>query len=203
MGWGGSWLVLHILIACHHQAVSHPVGLVGKRAGAHIRFCRLLPLSSTNPILAPLPPHARAHAREYTDSFHRILVQALAPRTPPTAGTAAQPLYNPHLATTPYPAPHSLFLFPSHAGSGPEDTTDSVRLLDDQTFEALDRFPLAACELACSISAVTFAGDPTPYYVVGTAIAVPDEPEPTKVRDVCACVYGGDGGGGSTFVSVL
>ena len=35
---------------------------------------------------------------------------------------------------------------------------DSVRLLDEQTFETLDRYPLQQQELACSITSVKFAG---------------------------------------------
>ena len=67
------------------------------------------------------------------------------------------------------------------AGLAADDATDCVRLLDDQTFETLDRHVLGGCELACSISSISFANDPAVYYVVGTAVAVPEEPEPTKV----------------------
>ena len=59
---------------------------------------------------------------------------------------------------------------------------DAVRLLDDQTYETLDRFQLDASELACSVASTAFADDPAPYYVVGTALAHPDESEPSKVR---------------------
>ena len=56
-----------------------------------------------------------------------------------------------------------------------------MRLLDDQTFETLDRFQLDNYEQACSLVATSFADDSTPYYVAGTAFAMPDEQEPTKV----------------------
>jgi hypothetical protein len=61
---------------------------------------------------------------------------------------------------------------------------DCVRLLDDQTFETLDRFQLDSMEVCCSISSMSFADDPTIYYVVGSAISIPEEPEPTKVSSL-------------------
>lgn len=61
--------------------------------------------------------------------------------------------------------------------SGP----DCVRLLDDQTFETLDRHQLDNMEVCCSISSMAMADDPALYYVVGTAISIPEEPEPSKV----------------------
>lgn len=35
--------------------------------------------------------------------------------------------------------------------------------------------------MACSISSLTFANDPTQYYIVGTAFVLPEEMEPSKV----------------------
>lgn len=58
---------------------------------------------------------------------------------------------------------------------------DCVRLLDDQTFETLDRFGLEANEVCCAIASMSFSDDPSPYYVAGTAIVIAEEPEPTKV----------------------
>lgn len=59
---------------------------------------------------------------------------------------------------------------------------DSVRLLDDQTFETVDRYGLEPTEMCCSIASMSFAEDPASYYVIGTALTVAEEPEPTKVR---------------------
>lgn len=59
---------------------------------------------------------------------------------------------------------------------------DSVRLLDDQTFETVDRYGLEPTEVCCSIASMSFAEDPASYYVIGTALTVAEEPEPTKVR---------------------
>ncbi|KAL4429821.1 hypothetical protein ABPG77_010938 [Micractinium sp. CCAP 211/92] len=63
-----------------------------------------------------------------------------------------------------------------------QEGTDSVRLLDEQTFELLDRLRLQQHELACSVASTRLGDDPTVYYVVGTAFALPDEPESTKGR---------------------
>ena len=57
-----------------------------------------------------------------------------------------------------------------------------MRLVDDQTFETVDMLPLHRHEMACSCTSLTLADDPNPYYVVGTAYAIPDEQEPTKVQ---------------------
>lgn len=100
---------------------------------------------------------------------------------------------------------------------------DSVRLLDEQTFELLDRLQLQQHELAVSVCrcgacayclppgchawpavwrrralgslahhsplaalhaccSTRLGDDPATYYVVGTAFAMPDEPEATKVQ---------------------
>ena len=60
-----------------------------------------------------------------------------------------------------------------------------MRLIDDQTFETVDVLPLHRYEMACSCTSLTLADDPSPYYVVGTAYAIPDEQEPTKVPSSC------------------
>ena len=55
-----------------------------------------------------------------------------------------------------------------------------MRLLDDQTYETVDRFQLDPNELACSICSTSFADDPGVYYAVGTALTEPEESEPNK-----------------------
>lgn len=68
---------------------------------------------------------------------------------------------------------------------------DSVRLLDEQTFELLDRLQLQQYELACSVCSMRLGDDPATYYVVGTAFAMPDEPESTKGRIFVLAATGG------------
>ncbi|KAL4855081.1 DNA damage-binding protein 1 [Chlorella vulgaris] len=68
---------------------------------------------------------------------------------------------------------------------------DSVRLVDEQTFELLDRLQLQQHELACSVCSTKLGDDPAVYYVVGTAFAPPDEPEPTKGRIFVLAASGG------------
>ena len=63
--------------------------------------------------------------------------------------------------------------------------SDTVRLVDDQTFEMLDRHSLEPMELAVSISSMAFAEDSAVYFVVGTAFTEPDEAESKKVRSSC------------------
>lgn len=53
--------------------------------------------------------------------------------------------------------------------------------MDDQTFETLEMMPLQRYEMACSCLSITLSDDPNPYYIVGTAYAIPDEQEPSKV----------------------
>ncbi|EIE24281.1 hypothetical protein COCSUDRAFT_28729 [Coccomyxa subellipsoidea C-169] len=81
---------------------------------------------------------------------------------------------------------------PNNGATGMDDAgPDSVRLLDDQTFETLDRFGLETNEVCCAAASMSFSDDPCPYYVVGTAITVAEEPEPTKGRIL---VFGAKGG---------
>ena len=68
-----------------------------------------------------------------------------------------------------------------NAGAGDGTGQDQLRLIDDQTFETLDVMPLQRYEMACSCLSLSFADDPAPYYIVGTAYAIPDEQEPSKV----------------------
>eukprot|EP00891_Asterochloris_glomerata_P001303 jgi/Astpho2/1303/fgenesh1_pm.00024_%23_4_t len=71
------------------------------------------------------------------------------------------------------------------------DGRDALRLVDDQTFETLDRFTLDAYELTCSLTSLQFAEDPKWYYVMGTAYAHPDEDEPSKGRILVFEAQGG------------
>lgn len=56
------------------------------------------------------------------------------------------------------------------------------RLIDDQTYETIDSFQLPPNERPCSIISTSFPSDSNKYFVVGTAILVPDEPEPSRGR---------------------
>eukprot|EP01083_Nonionella_stella_P074583 202363_1 len=68
-----------------------------------------------------------------------------------------------------------------HSG---ESMTHFIRLFDDQTFEVLDSFELenGGYECGCSAISMKFTGDPTAYFVIGTAYAVPDDSDPVKGR---------------------
>lgn len=65
--------------------------------------------------------------------------------------------------------------------------SDTVRLMDDQTFEMLDRFGLEPMELGVSAASMAFAEDDRAYYVVGTAFTEPDEAESKKVGPSHRC----------------
>lgn len=67
-------------------------------------------------------------------------------------------------------------------GAGDGSGQDQLRLMDDQTFETLEIMPLQRYEMACSCLSISLADDPNPYYIVGTAYAIPDEQEPSKVN---------------------
>ncbi len=56
------------------------------------------------------------------------------------------------------------------------------RVLNDQTFELLASYALKPNECACSLTSCLLGDDPLPYYVVGTAIVLPSEEEPTTGR---------------------
>ena len=62
-----------------------------------------------------------------------------------------------------------------------QEPTDSLRLLDDQTYETLDVFKLNVHEMACSIGSLKLSDDSAEYFAVGTAYTLPDELEPSKV----------------------
>ena len=78
------------------------------------------------------------------------------------------------------------------AGSGGEEGgTSVVRLLDDQTFDTVSAYSLDTYESVCSVASVSFGDDEKPFYVVGTAFAMPDEPEPTRGRILVFAVEAG------------
>ena len=56
-----------------------------------------------------------------------------------------------------------------------------------ENLQITDTLPLATYEAVCSIDSMEFADDSSTYYVVGTAVAVPEQPEPTKVSAFCLC----------------
>ena len=61
--------------------------------------------------------------------------------------------------------------------------TDSLRLLNEQTFETLDRFAMEPKEMACSLLSTTLGVDASRvFYVVGTAMIKPDDRESDKGR---------------------
>jgi DNA damage-binding protein 1 len=66
--------------------------------------------------------------------------------------------------------------------SGEAKESSYVRLLDDLQFECHSYVALQQWEGACSVASVRFAGAEDEYFVVGTAFALPDEPEPTDGR---------------------
>ena len=59
---------------------------------------------------------------------------------------------------------------------------DSARLIDDQTFETLDVFKLAANEMVCSAHSGKLVDEIGEFYILGTAFTPPAEPEPSEVR---------------------
>jgi DNA damage-binding protein 1 len=96
--------------------------------------------------------------------------------------------------------------------SGEEVEVNNISLIDDQTFEsiylsssispylslsffgykfrggsrligaALQQISLEGNEVGSAVTSMTFADDPTPYFVVGTAFVDPNEPEPSRGR---------------------
>jgi DNA damage-binding protein 1 len=69
---------------------------------------------------------------------------------------------------------------------------DSVRLIDEQTFETVSVFKLDDQELGTSLASVQFADDPSEYYVLGTGYVLPGEMEPSKGRIVVLKVVNGE-----------
>ena len=65
---------------------------------------------------------------------------------------------------------------------GAQGRTDTLRLLDDQTFETLDVLCLELFEMACSVVSISLSDDSKEYFAVGTAFVPPQELEPSKGR---------------------
>ena len=75
---------------------------------------------------------------------------------------------------------------------GEEIETNYVRLVDDQSFDILDGFALEDFEQGISATRCIFQSDEeTDYFVVGTAFALEDEPEPSRGRILVLQVVGG------------
>eukprot|EP00736_Rhodelphis_marinus_P012711 Rmarinus@m.8546 len=77
-------------------------------------------------------------------------------------------------------------------GADGEDVEKSfVRLFDDTTFEQLHCLELDQYESALSLESMKFGTPNTHYYVLGTAISLPDNEEPNKGRIVILEVVDG------------
>ncbi|KAK1283018.1 DNA damage-binding protein 1a [Acorus calamus] len=72
-----------------------------------------------------------------------------------------------------------------------ENEMHFVRLFDDQTFEMMSVYELETYECGCSIVSCSFTDVANTYYCVGTAIALPEEVEPTKGRILIFVVENG------------
>ena len=67
--------------------------------------------------------------------------------------------------------------------NGEEIEMNYIRLMDEQTFDIVDSFTLDDFEQGISVTKCVFKGDETTeYFVVGTAYALEDEPEPSRGR---------------------
>lgn len=78
----------------------------------------------------------------------------------------------------------------SPTGSNGEDMENHfVRLIEDQTFEINSSFALDPYENGCSIITCSFSDDPNVYYCVGTAYALPEESEPSKVSKLLCDIW--------------
>ncbi len=71
----------------------------------------------------------------------------------------------------------------------------SLLILDQNTFEVIHAHQLGACEQAISLISCKLGDDPTPYYVLGTALIYPDESEAKQGRlIVFQCLTGQETG---------
>lgn len=68
------------------------------------------------------------------------------------------------------------------APTGAASDRGQLLVFDDTTFDLMASHALGAQELPCSLTSVTFSGDDTPYYALGTAFVKPEEYEPSKGR---------------------
>jgi DNA damage-binding protein 1 len=71
---------------------------------------------------------------------------------------------------------------PSDLGEEPVSSGDTLRLLDDQTFDKFNSHDLEPQEMVFDILSTAFAEGPRHYYVVATAFADPEQPEPVRGR---------------------
>ena len=65
---------------------------------------------------------------------------------------------------------------------GQEIEVHNLLIIDQHTFEVLHAHTLMPSEYAMSLISTKLGEDPTPYYIVGTALINPDEPEPKSGR---------------------
>lgn len=83
------------------------------------------------------------------------------------------------------PSSRSLAVACTHttfAANSDNPARDALRLLDEQTFETLARFELEENELVCSLCSGRLGENKSVhYYVLGTALIVPEEAEPNAV----------------------
>uniref|UniRef100_A0A7S3QK85 DNA damage-binding protein 1 n=1 Tax=Dunaliella tertiolecta TaxID=3047 RepID=A0A7S3QK85_DUNTE len=68
------------------------------------------------------------------------------------------------------------------ANFGLEDETNYVRIIGDAGMDIVASMQLNVNEMCQSITSTKLGDDPATYYVVGTSLCLPDEPEPTKGR---------------------
>ncbi len=73
-----------------------------------------------------------------------------------------------------------------------ESEVHSVLILDQNTFEVVHAYSFGPHEHLLSIVSCTLGDDPTPYYVVGTAMVYYDESEAKQGR-LLVFHYAGDG----------
>ena len=66
-------------------------------------------------------------------------------------------------------------------------------MFDDVTFDRVSSYKQGAHDLHSSLASVTFAGDDTPYYALGTAYVKPEEYEPSKGRILLLAYRCGEG----------
>lgn len=73
---------------------------------------------------------------------------------------------------------------PSNTSSdvGQEVEVHNLLIVDQHTFEILHAHTLMPTEYAMSLISTRLGEDPTPYFIVGTALINPDEPEPKMGR---------------------
>lgn len=73
---------------------------------------------------------------------------------------------------------------PSNTASdvGQEVEVHNLLIVDQHTFEILHSHTLMTSEYAMSLISTKLGEDPTPYYIVGTALISPDESEPKMGR---------------------